>query len=141
MPLSREFPKSQVTLFSGPTTQLSSFTIVACGMFRRIHVTFNDVIGSHHSRLSPRLTGTWYAFMRPLPIQAWNPTFRSPPRINDADPFDVSGFPPCNVLIPCSRTPDIAIPDFPKWKSHDTCLPFFGRSRSILEHSPLVSEV
>jgi hypothetical protein len=116
MPLSREFPKLRVTLFSGPTAQLSSFTTVACGTFRRVHVTFNDVIGSHHSRLSPRLTGTWYAFMRPFLIQAWNPTIRSPPQINGADPFGVSGFPPWKVPIPCSKTLDIAIPDFPKWE-------------------------
>jgi hypothetical protein len=92
MPLSHEFPKSRVTLFSGPTTQLSSFTTVACGMFRRVHVAFNDVIRSHHSCLSPRLTGTWYTFMHPRPIQAWNPTVISPPRINNADPFGVSWF-------------------------------------------------
>jgi hypothetical protein len=116
MPLSREFSKSRVTLFFGPTAQLSSFTTAACGTFRRVHITFNDVIGSHHSRLSPRLTGTWYAFMHPRPIQAWNPTVRSPPWINGADPFDVSGFPPWKVLIPCSRTLDIAIPDFSKWE-------------------------
>jgi hypothetical protein len=92
MPLSREFPKSRVTLFFGPTAQLSSFTTVACGTFRRVHVSFNDVIRSHHSRLSPRLTGTWYTFMDPRPIQAWNPMVRSPPWIHDADLFGVSGF-------------------------------------------------
>jgi len=114
MPLSRESPKSRITLFSGPTTQLSPFTTVACGMFRRVHVAFNDVIGSHHSRLSPRLTGTWYTFMRPRPIQAWNPTVRSPPRINDANPFGVLGFPPWKVPIPCyqdSRYRDSRFPE------------------------------
>jgi hypothetical protein len=68
MPLSRESPKSRITLFSGPTTQLSPFTTVACGTFRRVHVTFNDVIRSHHSRLSPRPTGMWYISMCPRPF-------------------------------------------------------------------------
>jgi hypothetical protein len=68
MPLSRESPKSRITLFSGPTAQLSPFTTVACGTFRRVHVAFNDVIGSHHSRLSPRPTGTWYISMCPRPF-------------------------------------------------------------------------
>jgi hypothetical protein len=65
MPLSREFPKSRVTLFSGPTAQLSPFTTMACGTFRRVHVTFNDVIGSHLSRFSSCPTGTWYFAMCP----------------------------------------------------------------------------
>jgi hypothetical protein len=68
MPLSRESPKSRITLFSGPTTQLSPFTTVSCGTFRRVHVAFNDVIGSHHSHLSPRPTGTWYISMCPRPF-------------------------------------------------------------------------
>jgi hypothetical protein len=85
MPLSHESPKSRITLFSGATAQLSPFTTMACGTFRRVHVAFNDVIGSHHSRLSSRLTGTWYAFMHPSPIQAWNPTVRFPPQINGVD--------------------------------------------------------
>jgi hypothetical protein len=92
MLLSRKSPKSQITLFFGPIAQLFPFTIVAHGTFRRVHVPFNDVIGSHHSRLSSRLTGTWYAFMHPRPIQAWNPTVRSPPQINGVDLFGISWF-------------------------------------------------
>jgi hypothetical protein len=68
MPLSRESPKSRIPLFSGPTAQLSPFTTVACGTFRRVHITFNDLIGSHHSLLSPRPTGTWYISMCPRPF-------------------------------------------------------------------------
>jgi hypothetical protein len=65
MHLSREFPKSRVILFSGPTAQLSPFTTVAGGTFMRVHVTFNDVIGSHLSRFSLHPTGTWYFAMCP----------------------------------------------------------------------------
>jgi hypothetical protein len=92
--------KSRITLFSGPTAQLSPFTTVARGTFRRVHVTFGDVFGSHHSHLSSRLTGTWYAFMRPRPFQARNPTVRSPPQINDADLFGISGFRASGVRAP-----------------------------------------
>jgi hypothetical protein len=101
MSLSRESPKSRITLFSDPTAQLSPFTTVACGTFRRVHVAFNDIIGSHHSRLSLRPTGTWYAFIHPRPIQAWNPTVRSLPQINGADHFGNSEF--SGVLV--SRFP------------------------------------
>jgi hypothetical protein len=58
----------------GPTAQLSP-TPVARGTFRRVHVTFGDVIGSHHSRLSSRLTGTWCTPMCPRPFQG-NPMVR-----------------------------------------------------------------
>jgi hypothetical protein len=68
MHLSREFPKSRVTLFSGPTAQLSPFTTVAGGTFMRVHVAFNDVIGSHLSRFSLHPTGTWYFAMCPRPF-------------------------------------------------------------------------
>jgi hypothetical protein len=43
-----------------------------------------------------------------------------------------------------SLVPGLPISRFPicrNGKSHDTCPPSFGRSRSISEHSPLVSEV
>jgi hypothetical protein len=68
-------PKFQFTLLSEPTIQLSPLITVACGMFRKVHITFGDVIRSHHSRLSSRLTGTWSTPMYPRPFQG-NPTIR-----------------------------------------------------------------
>jgi hypothetical protein len=68
MHLSREFPKSRVTLFSRPTAQLSLFTTMVGGIFMRVHVAFNDVIGSHLSRFSLHPIGTWYFAMCPRPI-------------------------------------------------------------------------
>jgi hypothetical protein len=67
--------KFRFTLLSGPTVQLSPLITVARGTFRKVHVTFGDVIGSHHSRLSSRLTGTWCTPMCPRPFQG-NPTVR-----------------------------------------------------------------
>jgi hypothetical protein len=37
-------------------------------MFMRVHVAFNDVIGSHHSHFSSQPTGTWYTSMCPRPF-------------------------------------------------------------------------
>jgi hypothetical protein len=92
--------KSRITLFSGPTSQLSPFTTMACGTFRRVHITFGDVFRFHHSHLSSQLTGMWYAFMRPCPFQARNPTVRSPLQINNADLFSISGFRALGVHAP-----------------------------------------
>jgi hypothetical protein len=61
--------KLRFTLFSGPTAQPSPLTAVERGMFWRVHITLGDVIGSHHSRLSSRLTGTWYTLMCPRTFQ------------------------------------------------------------------------
>jgi hypothetical protein len=43
---------------------------VARGTFRRVHVTFGDIIGSHHSCLSFQLAGTWCTSMCPHPFQS-----------------------------------------------------------------------
>jgi hypothetical protein len=76
-PLSLQLPNSEIpiSLPLGPQYTVSPLTTVARGTFRRVHVTFGDVIGSHHSRLSSRLTGTWCTPMCPRPFQG-NPTVR-----------------------------------------------------------------
>jgi hypothetical protein len=53
--LSFPTPDFQISIYfilRAHIAQLSPFTIVARGTFRRVHVTFGDVIGSHHSHLS-----------------------------------------------------------------------------------------
>jgi hypothetical protein len=65
-------PTSEILIYftlRAHTTQLSPTTMVARGTFRRVHVAFNDVIGSHHSRFSSRPTSTWYTSMCPRPFQ------------------------------------------------------------------------
>jgi hypothetical protein len=44
---------------SSHSTTISTSTM-ASGTLRWFHVTYDNVIGSHHSRLYPQLTGTWY---------------------------------------------------------------------------------
>jgi hypothetical protein len=67
--------KFRFTLLFGPTIHLSPLIMMAYSTFRKVHITFSDVIRSHHSRLSSRLTGTWCTPMCPHPFQG-NPTVR-----------------------------------------------------------------
>jgi hypothetical protein len=59
-------------------------------MFRRVCITIGDIIGSYHSRLYSRLTGTWYTFMHPRPFQE-KPMVRLLPQIYDAYLFQYFG--------------------------------------------------
>jgi hypothetical protein len=55
-----DFRNSDLLYPLGPHNTTVSTSTVVSGTLRWVHVTYDDVIGSHHSRLSPRLTGTWY---------------------------------------------------------------------------------
>jgi hypothetical protein len=50
-----QHPTSEISIYftlRAHIAQFSPTTTVAHGTFRRVHVTFNDVIGSHHSCIS-----------------------------------------------------------------------------------------
>jgi hypothetical protein len=69
--LSFQMPNSEIPIYftlRAHIAQWSPPTTVARGTFMRVHVAFNDVIGSHLSRFSSRPTGTWYISMCPRPF-------------------------------------------------------------------------
>jgi hypothetical protein len=84
-------PKFRLTLPYGSTAQLSPTTTVARGKFMRVHVAFNDVIGSHLSRFSSR--PHWHVVQLHVSMFIPRKIRRSDlPQIYGADPFEVLGF-------------------------------------------------
>jgi hypothetical protein len=124
MHLSRESTKSRITLSSGPTAQLSPFTTVACGTFMRVHVAFNDVIGSHLSRFSLHPTGTWYFAM----------CLRGSPPLTRPQSYLLSGFQTfqsrnTNVLrVRDSPNPDMLFLRYTRTVDHSMVQPSIGVS-------------